>query len=156
MTNKLTRILIVDDSQVSCEILQHIIESDPELNVVGICKNGTDALQWLESHSADVITMDVVMPHIDGFEVTKRIMESRPIPIVIISSVYKEKDTAHGFRAMEAGALAILEKPGSIEDFNFKQKSKTIIDTIKTVKDVKLIKRTQRTKSGSFSPLNNE
>lgn len=146
MENKLIKVLIVDDSQVACELLKHILESDPEIIVVGICKNGIEALSWLSTNTADVITMDIIMPKFNGFEVTRKIMETNPVPIVIITCTYNENNTIQSFRSMEAGALAILEKPTGPGDSNFQEKSNVIIQTIKTVKEIKLIKRTLTSK----------
>lgn len=147
MGNNVIRVLIVDDSVVVREHLKHIIESDPDLKVVGMCEDGMEALHWLKSNSADVITMDIIMPIMDGFEVTRKIMESKPVPIVIITSAFKPKDAIQGFRAMEAGALAILEKPLGPTDPLYHQKIAEIITTIKIVKDIKLVRRTG-TKNG--------
>lgn len=141
MSQNKIKILIVDDSLISCNLLKHIIEKDPDLTVAGICSNGHDAIQWLASNNADVITMDIVMPKMNGFETTRKIMESKPVPVVIITSAFKTKDAELGFRAIEAGALAILEKPAGPGDALYQQKSQEIIQIIKTIKDVKLIKR---------------
>ena len=146
MENKLIKVLIVDDSQVACELLKHILESDPDIIVVGVCNNGVEALSWLTTNSVDVITMDVVMPKFNGFEVTRKIMETSPVPIVIITSTYNENNTIQSFRSMEAGALAILEKPSGPGDPSFLENSNLIIQTVKTVKEIKLVKRTLSSK----------
>ncbi|MDP1836731.1 MAG: chemotaxis-specific protein-glutamate methyltransferase CheB [Chlamydiales bacterium] len=141
MTKDRISVLIVDDSRVSRDLIAHIISSDPDLKIAGFAKDGDQALEWLTTNTADVITMDVVMPGANGFEIARRIMESKPIPIVIVSAAYNPSDDKHGFEAMEAGALAILEKPGSFEEASFHAKAQEIIDTIKTVAEVKLIRR---------------
>ncbi len=146
MENKLIKVLIVDDSQVACELLKHILESDPDIIVVGVCNNGIEALSWLSTNTADVITMDVIMPKFNGFEVTRKIMETNPVPIVIVTCTYNENNTIQSFRSMEAGALAILEKPAGPGDPHFHEKSSLIIQTIKTVKEIKLVKRTLNSK----------
>lgn len=142
MEKKPIKVLIVDDSQVARDLLKHIIERDPELRVIGTCSNGQEAMDWVNENDVDVITMDVVMPKMNGFEVTRKIMETKPIPIVIITSLYNPKDAVQGFRAMESGALSILEKPGGNLDYHYEKKAKEIVDTIKTIHGVKLIKRT--------------
>lgn len=140
-SGKKIKVLIIDDSNVARMFLSHIIESDPQLEVVGCIKSGKEALNWLQVNSCDVITMDIYMPDLDGFEVTKRIMESIPIPTIIISSGYTESDKSLAFKAIEVGALAIFEKPFGLEDINYEQKKKEIIETIKTISGLKVITR---------------
>jgi two-component system chemotaxis response regulator CheB len=149
MLKKPITIFVVDDSVVSRNLMIHLIESDPDLKVMGTAANGEEALNWLKDHTPDVITMDIFMPKIDGFEVTRRIMEIKPIPILIISSAYTPKDTEKGFKAMENGALAILEKPFGSRDEEYKLKSQEMIQTIKMISEVKLIKR----RSNEFTTL---
>jgi two-component system chemotaxis response regulator CheB len=151
------RVLIVDDSMVIREHLQHIIESDPGLKVVGMCQDGIEALHWLTTNSADVITMDIVMPIMDGFEVTRKIMETKPTPIIVITSIFKAKDAILSFKALEAGALAILEKPLGPTDSQYNDKVAEIIATIRIVKEIKLIKkRTSPQKFQQSTPILNE
>ncbi len=135
---KQINVLIVDDSQVSCDLLKHIIESDPKIKVMGISKNGQEALNFLENNTPDVISMDLLMPGMDGFETTKRIIEFKPLPVVVITSAFTESNTMMALKSMEAGALVILEKPLGIKDI---KRSKEIINAIKLVVDVKVIKR---------------
>lgn len=134
-------VFIVDDSRVSRDLLTHIIEKDPELRVVGVAEDGFSALRWLNIHTPDVITMDIQMPAINGFEVTRRIMETKPIPVVIITSTFTSSNADMAFHAMEAGALAILEKPTGYGESNYYLKEQEIINTIKIVADIKLIKK---------------
>lgn len=136
-------VFIVDDSKVARELLSHIIEADPSMKIVGMAENGEEAIGWLKFQPVDVVTMDIHMPIIDGFEVTKRIMETKPVPIVIISSGYTPSDNHLVFRSLEAGALAILEKPNLL-DSNFKAKANEIVNTIKTISGIKLIRRREK------------
>ncbi|MEI6704832.1 MAG: response regulator, partial [Deltaproteobacteria bacterium] len=72
------RVLIVDDSPSAAQFLAHIISSDPEMEVVGIAGNGADGLRMAEKLRPDIISMDINMPIMDGFETTHRIMSSCP------------------------------------------------------------------------------
>ena len=128
---------------MSRDLLQNILESDPEIEVVGYARDGEEALHWLRNHTADVITMDILMPGMNGLDVTRRVMETRPTPIIIISSAYQPKNAEQGFQAMEVGALAILEKPRRSSDETYRVQVKQILNTIKTVAEVKLVKRWQ-------------
>lgn len=147
-------VYIADDSKVSRDLLSHILTKDPEIQVIGFGKSGEETLGWLSNHSADVITMDLIMPGMDGFEVTRRIMQTKPTPIVIISGGYSSENSKQAFQAVEAGALAILEKPVGYTDPAYDLKVKEIIRTIKMVSEVKLVKRRMRSKpSAEFSGL---
>lgn len=149
--DKTISVLIVDDSKVARELLKHIIESDPIFEVIGMVNSGEEALRFLEKETPSVITMDIFMPNLDGFEVTRHIMETKPIPIVIISGSYNAKnDQIKSFNAIEAGALSILEKPVGVDDHNFEVKALEIRDTLKKVSEIKLIKRRFKPKPESI------
>lgn len=136
------KVLIVDDSRVARELLAHIIEADPDLKVAGFAENGAEALRWLQHQACDVITMDIQMPSMNGFEVTREIMATTPTPIVIVSAIYTNTDKQMSFRALEAGALVILEKPSGFQDATYQEKAKEVIDTIKMIAGIKTVRRT--------------
>src|SRR3954464_15556717 len=100
-----TRILIVDDSRTNAAFLSALFEADRELEVIGIVNDGVAALSAARRLKPNVITMDIDMPRLDGFEATRQIMESHPIPIVIVSASTVHNEVAANFRALEAGAL---------------------------------------------------
>lgn len=103
------KVLVVDDSTFYRRRVREILDSDRELEVVGEARNGQDALEKIASLAPDVITMDVEMPVMDGISAVKAIMERRPVPILMFSSL-----THHGAQAtldaLEAGALDFLPK----------------------------------------------
>src|SRR5882672_9452004 len=101
----MVRVLVVEDSPTVQELLLHILRSDPEIEVVGTAETGEQALEAVERTRPDVITMDVHMPKMNGLDATRRIMESHPTPIVIVSGTADITDTTKAFRAIEAGAL---------------------------------------------------
>ncbi len=130
-------VLIVDDSKVAQELLAHVLKSDPDFRIAGFARTGEETLMWLRKHMADVITMDILMPGMTGLEVTRHIMATRPIPIVVVSSAYQPSNEQTAFEAIEAGALAILEKPRLHDDLQ----ARDLIQTIKMVSEVKLVRR---------------
>lgn len=135
------KVLIVDDSPLATELLTFIINSDPDLKVIGCVDSGERALNFIKWEIPDVITMDIVMPKMDGFETTRRIMQTTPIPIIIISACFKGEDVQKSFEAIDAGALDILEKPPGPQDPDFGTLAKRILKSIKTVAGTKLITR---------------
>ena len=135
------RVLIVEDSAVEQELLSHILGTDPLLKVVGIAKDGEMALADVERLKPDVITMDIHMPKLNGFETTRRIMESTPIPIVIVSGSFNACDADKSFRAMEAGALAIVRKPAGMGHPDYQSDAAELIKTVKAMSEIKVIRR---------------
>src|ERR1700730_7040378 len=109
------RVLVVEDSPTVREFLLQVFCSDPGIEVVGTAETGEEALEAVERIRPDVITMDVHMPKMNGFDTTRRIMENHPTPIVIVSGTLDVAETASVFRAIEAGALAVLPKPSGID-----------------------------------------
>jgi two-component system chemotaxis response regulator CheB len=107
---KRIRVLIVEDSPVVREHLRRIISADPRLEVAGIAETGEQALEMVQRVAPDVISMDIQLPGIQGFEATRRIMSLRPTPIVVVSGMETE-DMGLSMQALRSGALAVVEKP---------------------------------------------
>lgn len=103
------RILIVDDSGFFRRRLAEIFATDARLQVVGTAANGAEALELIAGLNPDVITMDVEMPVMDGITAVRRIMERRPTPILMLSSLTTAGAQAT-LDALEAGALDFLPK----------------------------------------------
>jgi len=135
------KVLIIDDSPSSRELLTFIIESDSQLMVMACISSGQEALKFLETHKPDVIILDLIMPKMDGYETTQCIMQRYPVPIIIVSGASQVHDVNNIFRALEIGALAVLEKPDGVGSENYSIQVKAITDTIKTVSGAKLISR---------------
>ncbi|MCP4350000.1 MAG: chemotaxis-specific protein-glutamate methyltransferase CheB [Desulfobacterales bacterium] len=142
MTNrKKIRVLIVDDSATAREYLRYIISRDEELEVAGAARNGFEAVELVQIKRPDVITMDIQMPRMDGYEATRKIMELYPVPIVIISSQVIPEQVQNTFRAIKAGAVAALEKPKGPSHSESGRMAEKIVQTIKLMSEVKVIKR---------------
>lgn len=139
-TSHRINILIVDDSAVARMHLAHILEADPEFRVIGTVNDGEAALEFLRHHRPDVVLMDINMPGIDGFETTQRIMETRPVPIVICSATANPQDVAATFRVLEAGAVACVEKPMGYERREFEQAASELRHTVRRISEIKTMK----------------
>ena len=146
------KVLIVEDSPVVKELLTHILSSDPDIQVIGTASNGEEAIKMVRDKRPDVVTMDVQMPKMDGFEATRTIMETTPTPIVIVSASWDPKEVEKTFRAMEVGALAAIEKPVGVSHPDYQRLTKELIMTVKLMSEVKVVRRQSRIKHGKGIP----
>jgi two-component system chemotaxis response regulator CheB len=142
---KKIRVLVVDDSPFMCKVLQEIINSDPQLEVVGQGRDGRDGVALAESLRPDVITMDLNMPHIDGLQATELIMSQHPRPIVIVSSDSRE-GAASTLKALELGAIDFVPKPSSGIDLDMKTVREELTRKLKLAAKVRVVRTATRSK----------
>jgi two-component system, chemotaxis family, protein-glutamate methylesterase/glutaminase len=138
------RVLVVEDSAVVTEFLLQVLQSDPEIVVAGTAQDGAEALAAVERLRPDIITMDVHMPKMNGFDATRRIMEARPTPIIIVSGTADVSETANAFRAVEAGALALLERPAGLGHSEHRRTAAALIQAVKLMAEVRVVRRWAR------------
>lgn len=143
------KVLVVDDSPVTREFLVHILDSDPGLQVIETANDGQHAIEAVERVRPDVVTMDIHMPKVDGLEATRRIMETHPTPIVIVSGSTDPHEVATTFRAMEAGALAVLRRPAGIGHPHHEATANELVQTVKLMSEVKVVRRWSRGRLGT-------
>jgi two-component system chemotaxis response regulator CheB len=142
-TSRPVRVLIVDDSAVVRELLREIMEVDPGLTVVGMAKNGEEGVRLATEQRPDVITMDIHMPKLNGFEATQQIMHRHPTPIVIISGSLDTTEVNISFQAMAAGAVAVLQRPRGVGHPDFAAESRALVQAVKSMAEVKVVRRWQ-------------
>jgi two-component system chemotaxis response regulator CheB len=141
---RMIKVLVVEDSPVVREFLVHILGSVPGIRVVGTANNGEEALDAVTRTQPDVITMDVHMPRLDGVEATRRIMETQPTPIVVVSGSTDPRDVATTFQAIEAGALAVLRRPAGLGNPDHEATVTELLQTVKLMSEVKVVRRWSR------------
>jgi two-component system chemotaxis response regulator CheB len=149
----LIKVLVVEDSPVVRELLVYILNSDPGIRVVGSAHNGEEAVDAVKRFRPDVITMDIHMPKMDGLEATRRIMETEPIPIVIVSGSTDPHENTVTFRAMEAGALAVLRRPAGIGHPDHEAAARELVQTVKLMSEVKVVRRWSKNRREPVLPL---
>lgn len=146
------RALVVDDSAVGRELVSAILESDPELVVVDRASNGIEAAERVLRHAPDVVTMDISMPGMDGFEATRHIMENRPTPIVLVTTLGRPEEIRRSIRVMEAGALTAVPRPVGPAHPDFAAQAAALIATVKAMVGVKLVRRRPSAAGESAEP----
>jgi chemotaxis protein histidine kinase CheA/chemotaxis response regulator CheB len=103
------RVLICEDSLAYATALSRFLERDEEIEVVGVAPTGEQAIAEVARLEPDLLSLDMQLPGIDGLEVVKRLMESHPLPIVVLSSKVA-RGSEQAAEALAAGALEILAK----------------------------------------------
>jgi len=131
------RVLVVDDSASVRETLAKVLESDPNIEVVGTAADPFVAAKRIQNEVPDVITLDVEMPRMDGITFLRKIMSQRPIPVVMCSSLTEEGSETL-MQALEAGAVDVILKP-RIDTAKFLEDSKIrICDVVKAASYARL------------------
>lgn len=126
------RVIVVDDSSFFCRRVKEILNQDPQLEVVGVARNGEQAIKMVGELKPDVVTMDVEMPVMDGITSVKLIMKDTPVPILMFSSLTSDGAQAT-LDALDAGALDFL--PKKFEDIasNRKQSIELLQSRVRTL-----------------------
>jgi two-component system chemotaxis response regulator CheB len=141
---KRIRVMVVDDSSVVRMALVHILNSDPQIEVAAMARNGREALRLLDRHSPDVVIMDIEMPEMDGIEATRQIMATKPLPIVICSAAVSPRQAMSTFQSLEAGAVACVEKPVIADHQGAQGSAIDLLRTVKLMSEVKVVHRWPR------------
>jgi two-component system chemotaxis response regulator CheB len=150
MTESKIDVLVAEDSTVTRMFLVQLIESDPRLRVVGAVGDGQAAVEFVQRRMPDVVLMDIHMPRLDGFEATRRIMETQAVPIVICSANASIKDVVTTFQAMEAGAVACIEKPLGREHRDAEHMAAHLLETLQLMSEVRVVRRTARSRPAAL------
>ena len=105
------RVLVVDDSAVVRKLLSDALRREPDIEVVGAASDPFMARDLILTHEPDVLTLDIEMPRMDGLSFLARIMQHRPMPVIIVSSLTKLGSTS-SVEALRLGAIDVIAKPG--------------------------------------------
>lgn len=145
------RVLVTDDSATSRLMLAEILRRDPQIEIVGEACDGLEAVRMVQELKPDLVTMDVYMPKMDGFQATKEIMITAPAPIVIVTGHRDVKEVEKAMASLRAGALAVLQKPRGPSSPEFEESSQRLIAAVKTMSQVRVV-RHWRTQSSNGAP----
>ena len=131
------KVLIVDDSALVRKVLRDILGSDEMLKVVGAASDAWSAMQKIKELKPDVLTLDIVMPGMDGLTFLERLMKSNPMPVVMISTL-TGKNTEQTFKALELGAVDVIAKPDLDVREKLDEMAVYIIDRVKAAAQARI------------------
>ena len=142
---KKVTVMIVEDSRTVSEFLEHIINRDPRLAVVANVRSAEEALETLKAVNPDIISMDIRLPGMNGFEATQRIMNEHPTPIVVVSSDVQDEELNISMNALRAGALAVVQKPVGLKHDDYEKLAKELCTKLTIMSEVRVIRQRYRT-----------
>jgi two-component system, chemotaxis family, protein-glutamate methylesterase/glutaminase len=148
------KVLVVDDSFFMRKVISDILNSDPEIEVVGEASNGVEALEKINQLQPKVVTMDYEMPHMDGLSTVKKIVEQDTPPAIIVVSGFVEEGGALTLKFLEAGAVDFVPKPSGTLSLDMAKVKDHLIEKIKVAAKIDTDKfRTfkRRAAPGSFN-----
>jgi two-component system chemotaxis response regulator CheB len=126
------KVLLVEDSPVALGLYKKLLESSPEIQVVGTALDGNQALAMIPKVHPQVICTDLQMPGMDGFELIKQVMAKYPLPVLVISNIVQQGEIDNIFKVLQYGALDVLPKPQAATA-NEEELRKTLITKIKVL-----------------------
>jgi len=132
---KKIKVLVVDDSALIRQMMEKMLGSDPDIEVVGTAQDPYIAREKIKKLNPDVITLDVEMPKMDGLTFLSNLMRLRPMPVVMVSSL-TEKGADTTFRALEMGAIDFVTKPKIDLASSFDAYAEEIIEKVKVAANV--------------------
>jgi len=143
------KVLVVEDSPVARELLVGVLAADPEIEVIGTAHDGKEAIEFVKRNKPDVVTMDIYMPMVSGIEATRSIMETNPVPIIVVSGSWSPEEAETTFRVMEAGAIAIVQRPTGPGHPDHSRMVGELLLTVKAMAEVKVVRRWPRNRKSS-------
>ena len=143
------RVVIIDDTPAVRELLVEILQNSEGIQVVGVGSDGLDAIRLAKRLRPDVMTMDVVMPRMDGLEATRHIMRDAPTRIVIVTAGLMRAEEDLTFLALSAGALTVIGRPGVAD----KETCDRVIETVRLMAGVPVVHHWDRSRKERTEPL---
>ncbi len=136
--DKPIRVLIVDDSAFMRKVLKDILDDEPGIEVVGIAKNGKEALEIAKWMNPEVITLDVEMPIMDGLTCLRLLLEQGDYSVIMLSAV-TTNGTEATMKALDIGAVDFIAKPTNLFHILTEEKKRQLVQRIKIAKNAGLI-----------------
>ncbi|MGL4619444.1 response regulator [Chroococcidiopsis sp.] len=127
------KVLLVDDSPVAMSIFLKVLDSAPEVQVVGTAQDGAEALNLIPRVQPHVICTDLKMPKMDGLELIKQVMAKTPLPILVLSDAVQKQDIDNVFQVLQAGAVDVMPKPASVSTTDREELKRQLITKIRVL-----------------------
>jgi two-component system chemotaxis response regulator CheB len=137
MPRSLIRVLVVDDSAFSRQAITRMLDTSPLVEVIGVARDGEEALRKTFELQPDLITVDLEMPRMDGFTFLRVVMRKRPTPVIVISGRTEEEDV---FRALELGAVDFVGKPSPRATPELNNIEQELVRKVHAVRDLRIEK----------------
>jgi two-component system chemotaxis response regulator CheB len=135
------RVLVIDDSAFSRQTITRMLRTSPLVDVVGIARDGEEALRKTFELLPDLITLDLEMPRMDGFTFLRLVMSKRPTPVMVISGRAGEQDV---FKALDLGAVDFIAKPDSRATLELETIQSELIRKVHSTRDLRIDKVRER------------
>ena len=132
----LVRVLVVDDSAYVRKTIKQILSRSPFIEVIGIAGDGEQALEMVKELHPDVVTLDLMMPGLDGLGFLTKQMASRPLPVIVVSTASDQNDLV--LKALEAGAVDFVHKPSMSATEKIFEMSDELIEKVKKAATIRL------------------
>ena len=133
--DELVRVLVVDDSAYVRKVLKQMLSRSPFLEVVGTARDGAEALEMVAELRPDVVTLDLVMPRMDGVAFLREQMARRPVPVVVVSVT--DANGERMLRALEAGAVDMVQKPTALATDKILEIANELVAKVKAAAEVR-------------------
>jgi two-component system chemotaxis response regulator CheB len=143
-TRRSIRVLVVDDSPTMANTLTALLTEEPRIEVVGRAGDGNRAVQLARLLRPDVITMDLLLPGLDGPAAIAAIMSQAPARILVVSAVAEQRGVDLGFQAMAAGALELIGKPSVNSGEELRRWGRDLAHSVCLMAEVPVISRRSR------------
>ena len=134
------KVLVVDDSALMRHVLSDILNSDPDIDVVGVAADPYLARDKIKCLNPDMITLDVEMPKMDGLQFLRNIMRLRPMPVLMVSSL-TQAGAAVTLEALEIGAVDFVAKPEIDIAQGLRDYAKELIAKVKMTAAARVVRR---------------
>src|SRR5262245_15115267 len=148
--DQIVRVLVVDDSAYVRKVLKQMLSRSPFIDVVGTARDGAEALGLVEPLQPDVLTLDLMMPDLDGVGFLQAQMARRPVPVVVVSIANEASELV--LKALDAGAIDFVQKPTALATEQIFVIGEELIAKVKAAAEVPLARLPLQVAKESAAP----